>query len=339
MRNRLLALPFILAAGVAFAAETPKRFEFTSVHMGTQWRIVLYAPDEATAEMAQKAAFERVAELDRAMSDYTLKSELMKFCLANDDAPGKPVAISGDLFRVLKHSKEIAELSDGAFDPTIGPLVKLWRAAKKTKKLASDEDLKAAKELVGYKLLSLDEKAKAATLAKKGMRLDLGGIGKGYAADEALAVLRAEGIASALVAASGDITASNAPPEKDGWLVEIAPLREKDPKRMLKLVNQSVSTSGDLFQFVEIEGVRYSHVLDPKTGLGLTGRRSATVIAAKGWQADALTKAASVLPPKDAVKLIDSIPGAATSIVVRETETGEEVKTESKEFGKSGATK
>ena len=323
-------LHVILLAAVAHAE--PTRFEFQSVHMGTEWRIVLYADSEKAADEASETAFKRVAELDAVMSDYNPKSELMRLCLANDDAPGRPLKVSDDLFRVLSVSQEVAEQSGGAFDITVGPVVKLWRTARRMKKLPPDDDLKAARELVGYKLLTLDAKAKTAALTKAGMRLDLGGIGKGFAADEAQAVLKAKGIKSALVAASGDITVSAPPPGKEFWTVDIAPLTKDGEARRLKLANASVSTSGDLFQFVEIGGVRYSHVLDPKTGLGLTGRRSATLIAATGWQADALTKAASVLPPNEVVKLIDGLDGAVAFVAVKESEDAKEQTTQSKRF-------
>lgn len=328
---RPLAVHLILAVAVAHAAE-PKRFEFTSIHMGTEWKIIAYAADEKLAEEATDAAFKRVAELDSVMSDYNPKSELMKLCAANDAAPGKPIAVSDDLLKVLTLAQGVSEQTDGAFDVTVGPVVKLWRTARKTKQLPKADELKTAKERVGYKMLALDAKAKTVTLAKANMRLDLGGIGKGFAADEAMAVLKAKGIRSALIAASGDITVSAAPPDKDSWVVDIAPLTKDGPRRTLKLANASVSTSGDLFQHVEIDGVRYSHVLDPKTGLGLTGRRSATVIAPKGWQADALTKGASLLPADKLVKLIDGIDGAAAFVAVKETEAAKEQVIRSKRF-------
>jgi thiamine biosynthesis lipoprotein len=327
---RSLAVHLILLATVAHAE--PKRFEFTSVHMGTEWKVVVYAADEQAAEAASEAAFKRVAELDAVMSDYNPKSELMKLCAANDAAPGKPIAVSEDLLKVLTLAQGVSEQTDGAFDCTVGPVVKLWRATRKSKQLPKEEELKAAKALVGYKMLTLDAKAKTVTLSKANMRLDLGGIGKGFAADEAMAVLKAKGVKSALIAASGDITVSNAPPDKDSWVVDIAPLTKDGPRRTLKLTNASVSTSGDLFQHVEIDGVRYSHVLNPKTGLGLTGRRSATVIAPHGWQADALTKGASLLPADKLVKLIDAVDGAAAFVAVKETEATKEVVTRSKRF-------
>ena len=137
-----------------------------------------------------------------------------------------------------------------------------------------------------------------------------------------------------MIAASGDITVGDSPPDKDGWEVEIAPITKDQPARRLKLVNQSVSTSGDLFQHVEIDGVRYSHILDPKTGLGLTGRRSATVIATKGWQADAFSKVASVMEPGRAKKVIEGYEGASMYVVTKENDGAKEVVTESAEFGK-----
>lgn len=329
---RSLAVHLILCAAVAHAAEPLKRFEAKSVHMGTEWKVIVYAADAGSAEEATEAAFKRVGELDTVMSDYNPKSELMRLCTANDAKPNTPIAISDDLLKVLTLAQGVSEQTDGAFDCTVGPVVKLWRAARKTKQLPKEDELKAAKELVGYKMLTLVAKAKTATLAKANMRLDLGGIGKGFAADEAMAVLKAKGVKSALIAASGDITVSNAPPDKDAWVVDIAPLTNDGPRRTLKLVNASVSTSGDLFQHVEIDGVRYSHVLNPKTGLGLTGRRSATVIAPHGWQADALTKGASLLSADKLVKLIDGIDGAAAFVAVKEKEDSKEVVTRSKRF-------
>ena len=302
--------------------------------MGTEWRIVLYAPDKPTAEKASKATFARVAELEMVMSDYNPKSELMKLCVANDGDPGKPIRISSDLFDVLKKADAISSASDGAFDVTVGPLVKLWRVARKVKEKPDAQGLAAAKELVGYKMMVLDAKTSTVTLAKAKMRLDLGGIGKGYAADKALELLKEQGCPRALIAASGDITVGDAPPDKDGWDVEIAPITKDRPARKLRLANQSVSTSGDLFQHVEIDGVRYSHLLDPKTGLGLTGRRSATVIAPKGWQADALTKVASVMEPAKARDVIEGHPGAVMYLVAKESDDAKEAVTESAGFAK-----
>jgi len=218
----------------------------------------------------------------------------------------------------------VSELSDGAFDVTIGPVVRLWRQARKDRQLPDADERAAALKRVGYKHMVLDPKEKTVDLKIPGMLLDLGGIAKGFAADEALKVVSQHGITSALVAASGDIAVSAPPPGKPGWRIDIAPLPGAKRTRQLLLKDMAVSTSGDTEQFVEIAGTRYSHIVDPRTGLGLTGRRSVTVVAPRGIQSDSLTKMASILPPDEAIKRIESIDGAATLIVVK-SQKGEDV--------------
>jgi thiamine biosynthesis lipoprotein len=316
-------------------AAEPERFEFESRHMGTTFRIVLYAVDKPTAEAAAKAGFARVADLDRIMSDYNPKSELMTLCTTNDAAPGGPRPVSADLFAVLREAQALSQRSDGAFDVTVGPVVKLWRLARRTQQFPDAKELADARSKVGYDKVTLDAETRTVALKVPGMRLDLGGIAKGYAADSVLELVREKfGIRQALVAASGDITCGDPPPGKTGWAVDIAPLAKGRPVRRLNLANAAVSTSGDLEQFVEISGVRYSHVLDPRTGVGLTGRRSVTVIAPKGVNADSLTKAVSVLPPEKALALIDATPRAATLIVTKENDDAPEQVVQSKGFAK-----
>jgi thiamine biosynthesis lipoprotein len=312
-------------------AEPPSRFTFTQSHMGTRFKIIVYAPDEARAKRATKAAFERIAELDGIMSDYRPASELMQLC---KKAGGEPVRVSNDLFYVLSKAQQVAERSDGAFDVTVGPVVRLWRVARKTRKMPDPEKLKAALNLVGYKNVKLDPKAQTVHLLKPGIQLDLGGIAKGYAADEALKILESHGIHSALVAAGGDIAVSEAPPDSAGWTIGIAPLEdaESKPKRSLLLKNAAVSTSGDAEQYVEIAGTRYSHIVDPKTGLGLVGRQSVTVTARRGIDSDSLTKVVSVWGPKRGLEFIEKTPGTA-AFVVRKTDGGEET-FQTKEFAK-----
>jgi FAD:protein FMN transferase len=282
------------------------RYEWDEPHMGTIFRIVIHADDKEKAITAVTAAFKRIRELEGVMSDYKASSEVMKLCAANDKEPGKQFAISEDLATVLSHSIETSKLSDGAFDVTIGPLSKLWREVRKTKQLPNETTRKAEMAKVGWKNIELNREKKTVQLKLAGMRLDFGGIGKGFAADEALAVLKKHGFPKSLVAAAGDITVGDAPPNREAWHVEIEPLGKDQPKKTVKLVNASVSTSGDLFQFVEIDGRRYSHVLDPKSGLGLMGNSRATVIAPKGYQADSITKMLSVMKPDEVKKRLES---------------------------------
>jgi thiamine biosynthesis lipoprotein len=312
------------------AADTPlSRFAFTEPHMGTRFKIILYARDEAAAKLAVKAAFQRIADLDDIMSDYRSTSELMRLC---QKAGGDPIPVSEDLFRVLEKSQEIAKLSDGAFDVTVGPVVRLWRQARRAHERPDPKALDAARELVGYKNVHLDAKKQTVQLLKPDMRLDLGGIGKGYAADAALTTLKEHGITQALVAASGDIAVSGAPPGTDGWTIGIAPLLDPDvkPNRYLLLHDVAVSTSGDSEQYLEINGRRYSHIVDPRTGIGLEERMSVTVVAPHGVIADPMTKVVSVLGPERGLAIINTMDNVA-ALVVRKTDKGI-VTLESKRF-------
>jgi thiamine biosynthesis lipoprotein len=290
------------------------RFEFTELHMGTKFQMIVYAADEKTARAAVKEAFARVADLDGIMSDYRSTSELMRLC---EKAGGEPVKVSDELFFVLSKAQEVSKLSDGAFDVTVGPVVRLWRLSRRTGKLPDADELKKALAVVGYKNVKLDAKEHTVQLLKAGMKLDLGGIAKGYAADEAIAVLKKHGIDRALVAAGGDIAVSGPPPDKEGWTIGIQPLAPEEVRspRHLILKNGGVSTSGDAEQFVEIDGKRYSHIVDPRTGLGLLGHRSVTVVAPNGITSDCLTKVASVLG-EEGLKIIEKQEGVSARIVL-----------------------
>jgi thiamine biosynthesis lipoprotein len=276
--------------------------------MGTQFRILLYAPDAATASRAATAAFARITRLDDTMSDYNPGSELMSL---SRRAGGPPVRISEDLFRVLAKSQELAQRTDGAFDITAGPVIRLWRRARRRSELPDSHELAQARGRVGYQSLRLDAEKRTVQLLKPGMQLDLGGIAKGFAADEALAVLREQGVKRALVAGGGDIAVGAPPPGKEGWRIGIAPLQSPDapPTHFLILHDVGVSTSGDAEQHVEIGGKRYSHIIDPRTGEALIGRSSVTVVAPSATASDSLATAASVLGFRRGLKLIKSIPG------------------------------
>ncbi len=309
------------AASLAFAGESAlSRFEFSQPHMGTQFQIIVYAPDAATASRASDAAFERIARLDDTMSDYHPSSELMFLC---QRAGGQPVPVSEDLFQVLARSQELAERTNGAFDVTVGPVVRLWRRARRQHELPPPEELARARELVGHAKLRLDPRARTAQLLQKGMLLDLGGIAKGYAADQALVVLKKHGITSALVAAGGDIAVSAPPPGREGWRIGIAPLEspDKPPTRFLLLHDAAVSTSGEAEQYLEIAGKRYSHIVDPRTGVGVVGRSSVTIVAPNATTSDGMATAISVLGAERGLELVRSTPGAA-ALIIQATDQG-----------------
>ena len=304
-----------MAASLAFAGESAlSRFEFWQPHMGTRFQIIVYARNAPTASRASDAAFERIARLDDTMSDYNPRSELMSLC---QRAGGPPVPVSEDLFQVLARSQALAERTNGAFDITVGPVVRLWRRARRQHEMPAADELAHARELVGHEKLRLDPHARTAQLLKKGMLLDLGGIAKGYAADQALAILKKHGIASALVVAGGEVAVSAPPPGRKGWRIGIAPLESPDmpPTRFLLLHDAAVSTSGDAEQYVEIDGTRYSHIVDPRTGIGVVGRSSVTVVAPDATTSDGMATAVSVLGPEQGLELVRSTPGTAALIV------------------------
>jgi FAD:protein FMN transferase len=296
--------------------------------MGTQFRIVLYTADEPAAIVASKAAFKRIAELDSMLSDYQVDSELMQLC---SKAGGPPVEVSGDLFFVLKQSQELAKQSDGAFDITVGPVIRLWRRARRQHKLPDSDRLEQARGLVGYDNIRLDESSRTVQLLKQGMQLDLGGIAKGYAADEAMAILKRHGVSRALVAAAGDIVVSAPPPGEDGWTIGITSPTgaDKPPLDYLSLRDSAVSTSGDLEQFVELDGKHYSHIVDPQTGWALTDRLQVTVVARDGTTSDSLATAVSVLGAERGLKLVEKTPQVA-AIIVRDSGTDRITTTSSK---------
>jgi len=291
------------------------RFERSEPHMGTLVRIVVYASSQEAASSRIRQAFDRVREIDQSLSDYRADSELSRL---SQQAGGPPAKVGPDLFQVLSASQNLAMRSQGAFDVTAGPLTLLWRRARRQSALPESDRVAAALAVSGFRLLALDAGRQTARLAKTGMRLDLGGIAKGYSADEALKTLRRAGLDRALVAVGGDVAVSNPPPGKKGWTIDIAPLDASVAKQPpLSLQNAAVSTSGDAEQFFELGGVRYSHIIDPRTGQALTGWRSVTVVATRGIDSDSLATAVSVMPPTKGLQLIDATPSAQALMVIR----------------------
>jgi thiamine biosynthesis lipoprotein len=290
-----------------------QRFEFERAQMGLPFRIVLYESDPARATNAAEAVWARIADLNSKLSDYEENSELSR--LSRTSGSGVAVPLSNDLWRVLSRGQEIAKLSGGAFDMTVGPMVQLWRRARRQRELPTPERIAAARVASGWTNLVLSRAAEGspqALLRVPNMRLDLGGIAKGFALDEAARVLRSHRIERYLVSGGGDVLAGEAPPGGRGWRIEVAALDSPlaPPARFLQLRKMALCTSGDLFQRVEIGGKRYSHIVDPRTGIGLTDHSLVTVIAPEAMTADALTKVVSVLGPDRGLALISGYRGA-----------------------------
>jgi FAD:protein FMN transferase len=286
----------LLAACILPDEGAQARYEFDEPHMGTRVRLIFYASSPEQAEQGRRAAFAVMKEVDDLMSDYKPESELSR--LSRNSGKG-PQEVSVPLFEVLQASLRTAELSEGAFDITAGPLVKLWRRSRKEQKLPTPNEIAFAKSLVDYRQLILDPRKRTAELRKEGMTLDLGGIAKGYACDLGIRALKVHGITRALVDTGGGMALGDPPPEKPGWRIGMI----GDSSRILVLSNCGVSTSGDIEQFVEIDGKRYSHIIDPATGLGLTNRAMATVIAPDGLTSDALDTPICIMGAERGLKM------------------------------------
>lgn len=329
----------VLDSGVGSASKrvSTQRFEFHEAHMGTDTRIVVYAGDEHTAGVAARAAFDRVEALNDTLSDYQPTSELMKLSAR---AGQGPVAISDDLFRVLQAAQDLAARSDGAFDVTCGPLTRLWRRARHVSELPATARVDEARALTSFRWLQLDASTHTATLTKPGMSLDVGGIAKGYAAEEALRVLESHGLPRALVALGGDIAVADPPPDREGWLIDVATLdgtawsdRTARPAAVagpVLLRRAAVSTAGDAEQWLTVNGVRYSHILDPRTGWPMTVRSTTTVIAPHGLDADGLDTTAAILGVDRGIALVDATPGAAVFMMRLESDGHTTIRTSSR---------
>jgi len=294
-----------LAPLLAVAPTGPVRVETSAPHMGTLVRIALYANTPAAGDAAAQAAFARIAAIDARLSDYRDDSEVAALSRAPADVP---VPVSEDLFAVLAASDALARRTGGAFDITAGRLTHLWRRARRLNAWPEADRVVAARTAGGYAKIALDRRRRTVTLAEAGIEIDAGGIAKGYAAEEALRVLRAHGAGAALVAIGGDIAAGDPPPGQPAWTVAIPSLAGGDPFR-IALVRAAVSTSGDAEQWMTVDGVRRSHVIDLRTGWPVTGRSAVSVVAAHGIDADAVSTALDVLDDAAGARLLAAFRG------------------------------
>jgi thiamine biosynthesis lipoprotein len=288
--------------------------------MGTFAHIIAVAQNAGTAKKCIRAALEEIHKVDDLMSDYKSDTDISR---VNREAYEKPVQVSEPTFEVLQRSIEFSRMTDGAFDVTVGPLVALFRKAKETKVAPSEEQIAQAKSKVGFEKLKLDSKDRTVRFSEKGMLLDLGGIAKGYAIDKAIEAARRCGAIGAMVDIGGDVRCFGLPPKgRDYWLIGL-----QDPnsaiegmeggglRLVLKITNEAVATSGDYQQFVIIEGKRYSHIMDRKTGKSAESLSSVTIITDNATDADALATAVSVMGAEKGLALIEKLPNTEAILI------------------------
>ncbi len=270
--------------------------------MGSPLNITIFSEDSAKASFLAKKSFQIADSLNLIFSDYLENSELNN--LSKTAGTNTLMPVSPALWDIVKQSVEASQKCNGAFDISVGSIVKLWRKARKKKVLPDKNILKKSLQSIGYQYIILDSATHSIKLLRRNTLLDLGGIAKGYVAQSIVDFCKKQGIEKGLVDAGGDLAMTG----KD-WRIGISiPNSEELVQGFLVLQNQAVATSGNMYQFIEIEGKKYSHIVNPHTGLGLTHQRNVTVIAPDGATADWLATACSVLSVRKALKLIKKMP-------------------------------
>jgi FAD:protein FMN transferase len=288
-------------------AQKPLRHEESRVSMGCVYTIDSYGNDLARLREAAAAALDEVDRIDRLMSHYKKDSELSR---VNRDAAKAPVKVDPELFDFIAECLRYSRESEGAFDITVGPLMKAWGFFRDEGRLPSDSELSKARLKTGYRHIILNEKERTVRFDRDGVELDLGGIAKGYAVDRAVRLLKSRGIERALVSAGGStIYGLGSPPDSAGWEIKIQdPIDQRKIAATISLNNRALSISGSYEKFFEVDGVRYSHIMDPRTGLPVQGVLSVAVITETGTSGDALDNVFYVLGVEMSRKLIDRYP-------------------------------
>ncbi|TVQ73959.1 MAG: FAD:protein FMN transferase [Balneolaceae bacterium] len=321
---KVLFVLFISNTNVVKAetAGNGSRFTFESQQMGTLFRITLYSDDPQVARMAADSAFQRVAVLNSIFSDYIPDSELQM--LSDMSGSDRHLPVSDELFDILKIAHEVSLQTGGSFDVTAGPFTHEWRAVIRGLRavVPGQDEIETLSGSVGYEYISFQDSTRSIALKAPDMQLDLGGIGKGFAAMEIWKVMQHFNLFHVLINAGGDIMAGDPPPHRDFWVVTLPEYigaggfgKNDSATVSLKLSKKAITTSGDFYQYAEINGKRFSHIVNPHTGLGITQPTYATVIGHDATLTDAYATALSILPPDEGIALINRIDGFEARIL------------------------
>ena len=327
---------------VKFGGEGQEReltlFKKAALSMGTVFEITAYVSDKYKADKAFNDVFKEINRLDYLMSNYKEESELSK---VNKYAASEPTDCDNELAYVIEQSLRYSDITDGAFDITVGPLMKKWGFFKEQGKIPGKEELESVLKSVSYKNIIIEEKikkslfrdpgvAKTVSFRNSGTQIDLGGIGKGYAVDMAIRVLQGNRIHSALINFAGNIYAYGTPPGKDSWVIGLQHPRKSE--RLLgsfEIKDKAVSTSGDYEKFFTIDGERYSHIIDPRTGYPVKGIVSVTIVTDNATRADALSTGVFVLGLDKGMDLIEKMQDVEGIIIYENADSKLSTKTSS----------
>lgn len=314
-----LVVPMILmlAQGcVGLGSEHPPvLLKRAQMHMGTVVSITAVASNKDAAQAAVQAGFQEIKRLEQLLSTWRPDSDLSR---VNSAAGERPVRVSEETFELVARSLEIAQMTEGGFNIAVGPAVEAWSVTER-QQIPSLRDLEQLQPLVDWRVIQLDAGERTIFLPRRGMRIDVGGIGKGYAADRAANVMKQVGGFGGVVALSGDIKTFGNLPEQGGFPVGVRhPRREGSLLATITLKNEAISTAGDYERYFERDGVRYHHILDPVTLQPARECQSVTVVASDGTTADGLDTGLFVMGRERAMELIERLPGVGAIIVDRD---------------------
>ena len=331
IRNSLFTIhhslfPLILLvtchSSLVTASEDSVRYEASHESMGTVFTVAVYGRDRTFLSEVVEQVFEELDRLDEQMSNYKPESELSAI---NREAPSHPVVVEPGLFHLLEISVHRSEQTDGAFDITVGPLMKLWGFFRGRGRLPTKAEIAQVLERVGYQHLKLDAERRTIRFDEPGVEIDLGGIAKGYAVDRAVDILRSNGITSALVSSgTSSIYALGSPPGAHGWKITLRdPYDARKPADVIHLQNYSLSTSGSYERFFEIGGKNYCHIMNPHTGWPVQGMLSAAVLAATGTDTDGRSAGCFVMGVERTRKYLATNPNIAVIFYLPTEEPGQ----------------
>ena len=308
----LCAVAVLTGCGSIHSVESPVVVKRTQMHMGTLVSITTVAPSQEIAQALIEAGFREIKRLEQLFSTWIPTSELSQ---VNAAAGREPVVVGPETLELVSRSLEMARLTEGGFNIAVGPAVEAWSVTER-ERIPTREELQSLRLLVDWTMINIDSQARTIFLPKPGMRIDVGGIGKGYAADRAVDVMRKMGAKGGVVALSGDIKTFGDLPGMQGFPVGIRhPRQEGELIATVDLKNEAISTAGDYERYFEREGVRYHHILDPKSLQPARQCQSVTVIAAEGTVADGLDTGIFVLGPEKGMALVEQLPDVEAIII------------------------
>ena len=303
MKNTLVLMSLFLSI---FILSAQKSYSESSILMGSSFEITVVAEDEDFAKESLAIAKKEIIRIENLISSWDQKSETSRI---NRNAGIGAVEVSKELFDLIFRAQQISKLSSGAFDLTFAAIDKLWNFDGRESEMPNPDALKASVFNIGYQLIELDEESLTVFLPKKGMKIGFGAIGKGYAADSAKQLLVERGVLGGIINASGDMNTWGTKPDGSSWTIGIVnPMNNKKVFSWFSLEHNAVVTSGDYEKFTQINGRRYSHIIDPRTGIPSQGIVSCTVFAGKAELADAIATAIFVMGVESGLFLIDQLP-------------------------------